>query len=415
MDKQHDTAQETRLHEAHPTENGRDAQKTREQAILQRVREKTLSAFRQKQAAKANPISASPENTSRSHFPAWRSWTLATAGLGLCVMLLLWWGKQETTLPLQTTGALRVQWSTKTPTSRDFFVHTQEGTSGRLAVPSRWEIDIFGGTAFSAKRQARQLDIRLQQGRLHIHVHPHSMKHFRLHLSKGHQLWVRGTRFTVEQSSTSLYIEVQRGKVEISGRFNASLLLQKGQGIHIDLTTQKSTRYPSPAPTDTLASTMTTIYKQSPSLLFRYAKDLLQSPSRPLAERRQCVDIAAALFSSSRKHQEESLLWLAAANQKLYAPDTFPLYAGCQSCLRGQPFSTICQQICARCLREHKDPITTKHILYSLSRAWSKRQDAKSQQQRQHYCLLYQRLNGSGGTFDIWMDEHCKKPTNRRE
>ncbi len=415
MDKQLNPTQEARSLTDHPRENQHNAQEAREQAILGRIREKTIAAFRQKQAAKANQPSEHSDPPKRWRIPVWRSWSLATAGIALCVMLPFWWGRQETTPPLQTTGALRVEGSPKDPIHRDFSVHAPKGTSGRLAVPAQWEIDIFGGTALSATRRARQLDIRLQHGRLHVHVHPHSMKHFRIRLSKGHQLWVRGTQFMVEQSSTSLYVEVQRGKVEISGRSNAPLLLQKGQGIHIDLTTQKSTRYPSPSLTDTLASKMTAIYQQSPSLLFRYAKDLLQSPSRTLAERRQYADIATALFSRSRKYQEESLLWLIAAHQKLYTPDTFPLYAGCQSCLRGQPFSTTCQTICAQCLREHKDPHTTKHILYSLSRAWSKREDAKSQQQRQRYCLLYQRLGNGGGTFDAWMDEHCKKPKIREE
>lgn len=377
----------------------------REKAILSRVREKAVLAYR----AKQQELRHEAKEETKSSIPWWRTLSLAGAGVGFCLALFLWIGTSQNPVPLDLEPSLRLSYSKNSAQEQAFQLRVASEKSGTFRAAKHWEIKAFGGTSLAVKRRAKQMDLELAQGRLQIHVHPNTMKRFVIRFHQGYKLWVRGTRFTVEQSAAWLYVEVQRGKVEIQRPGQSAVWLKAGHGLRVYFAKRQSATYQAPRKVEDRTKRMELLFQESPAMLLRYVQDLAQSPARPLAERRKLIDVATGIFYRARKYQEESVLWSLAVKLDLYAPQTtFAMYMGCKSCLLRKSFARSCQTMCGRFLKEGKDPHTRKHALYLVAARWLSSQATDAKQRVTGLCEDYKR-DGHASPSDAKMDALCKQ------
>lgn len=215
----------------------------REQALMERVQDELLKDPWWTQEQAQTPLSSrwSWQRLARLGAPL-------AAAAALLVFLQVPSQPQKTTPPTQrriweAKGDLQVQPLPSTQTRTTYALQVPLHKRAQIGHKGLWKASLRGGTKLKLTMPSpKQVHVKLNTGKIQVHVTPGTMKSFVVSWKGDSQVVVKGTRFTVEQLQDWIRVEVQHGTVAIEHKEHTRLV-HKGQGARLTLK-GKASAYP---------------------------------------------------------------------------------------------------------------------------------------------------------------------------
>ena len=324
-----------------------------EKEILHKVEELVVEQYKQHHAT-------------QSH--SW-SWLWTAPALAATAAFLFFFLPQRTMPPnYQVGGALKLKTIRTKGTAPVMAVRVPGVGQGRLKEKGKWELQAQGGSNFRWERHSkRDTRIHLSRGKLRVHVNPGTMKRFSVHCTRGTQVFVKGTIFAVEQYPDGLWVEVERGRVEVRRKSGKVLNIKSKQGVFVPDQGKAPTIYSLPSKhMRALPRLKWLLQRGEYARLARFARGESQRKMLSKQKRHLILFTASLMLDGAKQYPSAARLYYESYKQQ--APSAgaeTTLVHAATSCHKGKNNSTLCKEIFERYLaRYSENALARQRVLF---------------------------------------------------